>query len=138
MPQLLRWVPLLTAGATIAACGGSSPGGDTVATTSYRGLPSDAPSAVAHAGGTWAVWHGATLELALEGSSSCPTRPVGVTVTGPAGIEVDTSAKRSPNQGCTADLGPTTWVLDVPPTVRDGDVLTVAVTGGSTLTVHRS
>lgn len=51
---------------------------------------------------------------------------------------VATRPEQSLSQGCTADLGPTTWLVDVPPKVRDGDVLTVTVTGGTTLQVHRS
>ncbi len=137
MQKLLR-VGFLLAIVALAACGEQHRPATEVVSGSYPGLPSDAPSPIVHSGGVFAVWHGPTLELAIEGSGSCPTRPTKVTVTGASTIHIDTATDTNSSKGCTADLKPTTWDVAVPVEVQKGDPLTVSVADGSAFTVPRT
>src|SRR6266545_4382111 len=88
----------------LVACSRSETRPVSIASTSYRGMPSDVASPPVEPGHASAVWRGATIELTLWGSGSCP-----------------------------ADMVPTTSVLDLPDAVGGGVVLTVWLRGlGST------
>jgi hypothetical protein len=50
------------------------------------------------------LWRGATLELTLWGSGSCPTLPVALTVRGPATVEITVNGYYEDNRACTADM----------------------------------
>jgi hypothetical protein len=93
-----------------------------IASTSYIGAPGDGPAAWAR--DTSAVWRGATLDLTLWGSGSCPPVPVALVVWAQDTVEIAIDGRYG-LRGCTADLSPRTSVLTVPGAVRDGAVLTV-------------
>lgn len=109
-----------------------------IAVGHYRGVPPSAvtPSAVptpqeppgVPAGGVAAAWRNGRLELAIWGSGSCPAVPTGVKARGQHAIEVTISEDYG-NGPCTADLGPTTSIIDVPDEIAEADPLTVTVRG---------
>lgn len=95
-------------------------------------MPSDVASPPVEPGHASAVWRGATIELTLWGSGSCPAVPVALVVRDPTTVEITVSADYG-QRPCTADMVPTTSVLDLPDAVGGGVVLTVWLRGlGST------
>lgn len=61
-----------------------------------------------------AVWdHGRTiLSIVTVGSGSCP--PVPISITAPDATTIDITFVKSPNNPCSADLGPTTHEFKIP------------------------
>jgi hypothetical protein len=110
----------------LAGCGSTGQTPKSIAATSYAGMPSGLPADTIRSGATTAVWTDGTLELVIWGSGSCPAVPVAMTATDANTVEitVDTDYGRTP---CTADMSPTTWVLELPEEVQDVSILTVKV-----------
>jgi hypothetical protein len=73
------------------------------------------------------LWRDAVLELTVWGSGTCPPAPVRLVPRPPATVEVTFSTDYG--GACTADLAPTTWVLDLPPAVTGATALHVQVRG---------
>lgn len=71
---------------------------------------------------------GKQLLLVTMGSSSCPTEPVGVTVPSPNAVDIELG--QGGGWFCTADLGPTTFTLEVPAGISNERPLEFWVDGG--------
>lgn len=126
---MVRWILVAVVMCTAVACSRPEPAPVSIAATTYRGLPSDAPTSRTGPGGASAIWRGATIELTLWGSSSCPAVPVALTVRDPASVEVKVDLGRGRARECTADSAATTSVLGLPDGVGAGQVLTVWLVG---------
>src|SRR6266545_2604361 len=79
----------------LVACSRSETRPVSIASTSYRGMPSDVASPPVEPGHASAVWRGATIELTLWGSGSCPAVPVALVVRDPS-ASAATSAATAP------------------------------------------
>jgi hypothetical protein len=110
----------------LAGCAPTSRTPESIAATRYAGMPSGLPSESVTMGATTAVWTDGTLELVMWGSGSCPAVPVAMTAPDASTVEitVDSDYGASP---CTADMSPTTWVLELPEEVLNATTLTVKV-----------
>jgi hypothetical protein len=96
--------------------------------THYRGVPPGTATArPLPRSGVNATWRDGRLEITTWGSGSCPGVPTRVRVRGQHAVEVTISADYS--GACTADLGPTTSVIEVPPGIAATGPLTVTVRG---------
>jgi hypothetical protein len=130
MARLLAWILAAVSVCAVVACSRPEPGPPvSIAATSYRGLPSDAPTSPTLPGGASAIWRGATIELTLWGSSSCPAVPVALAVRDPATIEVTVDVGRQRRRACTTDISAITSVLVLPDGLRPAAVLTVWLVG---------
>jgi hypothetical protein len=103
-----------------------------IAASRYPGLPagvtpSAEPYRVPGDGDPIGRWRDGVLELTVFGSGSCPPTPVRLTAAPPDAVEVSFSADY--DGVCTADLSPTTWVLDLPSSVGETGTLTVRIRG---------
>ncbi|HEU5155694.1 MAG TPA: hypothetical protein VFU43_01775 [Streptosporangiaceae bacterium] len=108
---------------------GCSPGTTSpksIAVTHYRGLPPGvAPAQLST--GVNAVWRAGRLEITTWGSGSCPGVPTGLRARGAHALEVTISDDYS--GACTADLAPTTSVIEVPDGIASAGPLAVTVRG---------
>lgn len=66
--------------------------------------------------------------LVTWGSTSCPSAPKSVTETGPNRFAIELAQEGG--FACTADIGPTTFRLMVPPEVNPGSPVTVDIGPG--------
>jgi hypothetical protein len=103
-----------------------------IAASRYPGLPtgvtpSPEPYRVPGDGGPIGRWRDGQLELTVFGSGSCPPTPVRLTATPPDAVEV--SFSNDYDGACSADLSPTTWVLNLPSSVDGAGMLTVRIRG---------
>jgi hypothetical protein len=126
---MVRWILVSVVMCTAVACSRPAPAPVSIAATTYRGLPSDAPTSRTWPGGASAIWRGATVELTLWGSSSCPVVPVALKVRDPATVEVTIDTGRQRVGDCTADMAATTSVLVLPDGLNPGPVLNVWLVG---------
>lgn len=91
-------------------------------------LPDWVDPAAVPAGESVAALDGDELDLVLLGSSSCPPVPVQVgTVDQAVVVQVQTDER--PGGWCTADLAPTTYVLQVPAPLQSTGPLAVVLRG---------
>jgi hypothetical protein len=103
-----------------------------IAASRYPGLPagvslSPAPYRVPGDGEPIGRWRDGVLELTVFGSGTCPPTPVRLTAAPPDAVEVRFSADY--RGACSTDMAPTTWVVNLPPTVGGGGALTVRLRG---------
>jgi hypothetical protein len=121
-------IPILVLALAAAAvgCGSVSRRPPSIAATSYPGVPSGAPDESVRRGATLAVWTDGQLALTTWGSGSCPAVPVALTALDASTVEITVSADYGASP-CTADLSPTTSVIDLPDTLTGPGPLTVKV-----------
>jgi hypothetical protein len=129
--------------AAVGGCGPARTRPDSIASTSYAGLPSNAPTPSNPLPETvTGVLSASALSLTTMGSSSCPDVPVNLEVRDARTIEVTFSNDYGRGTACTTDFGATTSVLDLPEAVRGADSLTVHILGDGvpqvTLTLSRT
>jgi hypothetical protein len=126
--------------AGMAGCSSSPAGPKSIAVTHYRGLPSGAtPAGPFPAIGVNAAWRAGRLDITTWGSGSCPGVPTRARARGAHAVEVTISADYS--GACTADMAPTTSVVELPGGIAAAGPLTVLVRGKDrslvTITVPR-
>jgi hypothetical protein len=124
----------------VAGCSSGTDGPKSIAVTHYRGLPPRAvPTLPPPPSGVSATWRGGRLHITTWGSGSCPAVPTRARARGAHAVEVTISADYG--GVCTADLGPTTSVIEVPDGIAAAGPLTVTMRGGDrnpvTVTVPR-
>jgi hypothetical protein len=129
--------------AVVAGCSGPSSGTTgpkSIAVTHYRGLPpGTAPSRPVPSIGVNATWRDGRLDITTWGSGSCPGVPTRARARGEHAVEVTISADY--NGVCTADMAPTTSVIELPDGLAATGPLSVMVRGKGrgpvTITVPR-
>jgi hypothetical protein len=126
--------------AGIAGCSSGPSGPKSIAVTHYRGLPPGAtPPRPFPSLGVDAGWRAGRLDVTTWGSGSCPAVPTRVRARGTHAVEVTISADYS--GACTADMAPTTFVVEPPSGIAAAGPLTVMVRGKErdpvTITVPR-
>lgn len=126
MNRMAIAVLILALGPVVGGCGPASKRPESIAATSYPGLPSGAPDQSVRSGATLAVWMDGRLALTTWGSGSCPAVPVALTAPDADTVDITLSADYGAS-ACTADLGPTTSVLELPEKVKGSGPLTVKV-----------
>jgi hypothetical protein len=118
--------------AFLAACAPEQRTPQSVAASRYAGLPSGVTPSVGPyqdpAAGILARWHDAVLEVTVFGSGTCPPTPVSKVDQPPGAVEITFSNDYGVGR-CTADVAPTTWVLDLPATPGQPSTLTVKIRG---------
>ena len=112
----------------VVGCGPATKRPESIAASSYAGVPSGVPAASIGPGATSAVWTDGRLELTVYGSGSCPAVPVALSAPDADTVEITVSADYGV-VACTADMSPTTWILEPPDAVDDAGTLTVKVYG---------
>ena len=75
---------------------------------------------------SWAE-DGAYLAVTAYGSSSCPNGPTDITVTGDQQLEIDLGELYPERDVCTADLGPTVTVVEVPEGITPDEPVTAVI-----------
>jgi hypothetical protein len=110
-------------------CGPTKTRPDSIASTSYHGIPSGAPTPSILPGTVIGVLSDRTLALTTMGSSSCPAVPIKLTVRNTHTVEVTFSSDYGSAAACSTDIVPTTSVIDLPDSVRTSESITVQVRG---------
>ncbi len=104
---------LLSAAVVVALCACS-----TFYSDKFEGIPAEAsahaPDSESGSNQPFVAWDsdGQNWLLITWGSGSCPTAPTAVSETGPGRYVIETATEGGPF--CTADLGPTTFVIPAP------------------------
>lgn len=133
--RAMVWLAAALAVSAVAGCSG--PEGESahepvsIASTQYRGMPSDASRSAPLIGNAIAIRRGNRLDLTLWGSGSCPPVPISLKASNPRTVEV-TVSKDYGARACTADMAALTSVLDLPAVLDPGTPLTVRVLGLAT------
>ncbi len=133
----MRVLVLVVVAVAVAGCGGSSTSGPaatkSIAIETYRGLPPGQHLAGLPDGQTvLAVRQGDNrLALTFWGSGSCPLVPVNLGVVNRKELRVTVGGALAGtgHRICTADLGPTTSVVQLDPTTVSPGTLTIDLTG---------
>jgi len=99
-----------------------------VAASRYPGFPVDLTPPPASHPTPFGRWRGEVLELTVFGSGSCPPVPVRIEARPPDAVEVTFSTDYGV-AACTADVSPTTWVLDLPLSLARTGTLAVRTRG---------
>jgi hypothetical protein len=133
MKAIATRIPAVVLATVLVGCSAEHEQPRSVAASRYPGLPagvtpSAEPYRVPGDGGPLGRWRDGVLELTVFGSGSCPPTPIRLTATPPDAVEVTFSDDY--DGACTTDLSPTTWVLDLPPSVDGVGTLTVRIRGG--------
>jgi hypothetical protein len=115
----------------VLGCGPAKTRPESIASTSYPGVPSGAPTPASpiRPGQAMGVLSGQTLALTILGSGSCPAVPVALDVKNADTLEVTFSTDYGRAAACTTNISPTTWVIDLPEAVGSSDSLTVHIRG---------
>jgi hypothetical protein len=126
----------------MALLGGCSAGGPAISSSVVTYVPGIAAGESAPPQSTadqtpnpFAAWASKPRQIYVTtwGSSSCPRLPTSIESDGPRRIHITTSDNVwSDDEGCTADLGPTTSTVTLPKDVADSAPLAVTIDGTTT------